>query len=111
MSYRSKNYACWVLCFALFVAHNVYNRKNSLSRKNVDMFSSVFKKIIPDATTPTFQEVGGGNSPSYFVKGIRFSHGIALTITKLIYLYSQGILTPLFAFVFNWNKPESQLVT
>ena len=24
-----------------------------------DLFSSVFKKIIPNNTTPTFQEVGG----------------------------------------------------
>ena len=29
------------------------------SRKKHGVFSSVFKKIIPDNTTPTFQEVGG----------------------------------------------------
>ena len=29
-----------------------------LSRKKCSLFSSVFKKIIPDNTTPTFQEVG-----------------------------------------------------
>ena len=29
------------------------------SRKKCGLFSSVFKKIIPDNTTPTFQEVGG----------------------------------------------------
>ena len=28
-------------------------------RKNSGLFSSVFKKIIPNNTTPTFQEVGG----------------------------------------------------
>ena len=30
-----------------------------LSRKKCGLFSSVFKKIIPGNTTPTFQEVGG----------------------------------------------------
>ena len=29
------------------------------SRKKRGLFSSVFKKIIPNNTTPTFQEVGG----------------------------------------------------
>ena len=29
------------------------------SLKNCGLFSSVFKKIIPNATTPTFLEVGG----------------------------------------------------
>ena len=28
-------------------------------RKNCGLFSSVFKKIIPNDTTPTFLEVGG----------------------------------------------------
>ena len=28
------------------------------SRKNNGLFSAVFKKIIPNNTTPTFQEVG-----------------------------------------------------
>ena len=31
------------------------------SRKKCEFFSSVFMKIIPDNTTPTFQEVGGVN--------------------------------------------------
>ena len=30
-----------------------------LSRKKCGLFSSVSKKIIPNNTTPTFQEVGG----------------------------------------------------
>ena len=30
-----------------------------LSPKKCGLFSSVFKKIIPNKTTPTFQEVGG----------------------------------------------------
>ena len=38
------------------------------------------------------------------------SHGIALTITKLIDFYSQGIFTFLFATIFNSNEPERQLV-
>ena len=29
------------------------------SRKKCGLFSSVFKKIIPKNTTPTFKEVGG----------------------------------------------------
>ena len=29
------------------------------SRKKCSLFCSVFKKIIPNNTTPTFQEVGG----------------------------------------------------
>ena len=29
------------------------------SRKKCGLFSSVFKKIIPNNTTPTFQKVGG----------------------------------------------------
>ena len=29
------------------------------SRKKRSLFSSVLKKIIPNKTTPTFQEVGG----------------------------------------------------
>ena len=33
--------------------------KNISSRKNCGLFSSVFKKIIPNNTTPTFLEVGG----------------------------------------------------
>ena len=33
--------------------------KNITSRKKCGLFSSVFKKIIPNNTTPTAQEVGG----------------------------------------------------
>ena len=62
-----------------------------LSRKKCGLFISVFKKIIPNNTTPTFQ-VGDG---------IENYHGITLTITKLIDFYSQGIFTLLIATVFN----------
>ena len=51
--------------------------------------SSVLKKIISSNTTPIFQEVGGYLHPTHVVDGIRTSHGIALTITKLIDFYSQ----------------------
>ena len=33
--------------------------KNISSRKKCGLFRSVFKNIIPNNTTPTFQEVGG----------------------------------------------------
>ena len=39
------------------------NRARILSLKNVDLFSSVFKKAIPSNTFPTFQEVGGVTQP------------------------------------------------
>ena len=56
--------------FILFAANNVL--KTFCLAKNVDLFSSVFKKIIPDATTPTFQEVGGVTQPLIFVEGNQF---------------------------------------
>ena len=36
------------------------------SRKMCGFISSVFKKIIPNNTTPTFQEVGGVTQPHIF---------------------------------------------
>ena len=33
--------------------------KNISSHKKCGLFSSVYKKIIPNNTTPTFREVGG----------------------------------------------------
>ena len=68
-----------------------------LSRKMCGFISSVFKKIIPYNTTSTFQEVGGVTQPH----GIKISDGIALTITKLLDFFSQGIFTFLFATVFS----------
>ena len=70
-------------------------------RKMYVWLSSVFKKIIPNNTTPTFQKVGGVTKPLTFCRWQRTSHGIALTITKLIDFYSQCILTLLFATAFN----------
>ena len=52
----------YILC--LFVLNN--KKKNISSRKSVDLFSSLFKKIILDVTTPTFQEVGGVTQPLIF---------------------------------------------
>ena len=72
-------------------------------RKKCGLFGSVFRKIIPNYTTPTFQEVGGVTLHSI---SIRTSHGIALTITKLIDFNSQGIFIfclPLFSIEMNQN--------
>ena len=68
---------------------------NHFVAKKCGLFSSVFKIITPNNTTPTFQD------------GIRTSQGIALTITKLIDFYSQGIFyffcLPLFSIEVNPN--------
>ena len=82
----------------------IYSQQCTLiisSHKMGGFFSPVFKKNIPNNTTPTFQEVGGVAQPAYFVDGIRTPHGIALTITKVIDFYSQGNFTFLVATVFN----------
>ena len=34
-------------------------KNHFVAQKDCGLFSSVSKKIIPDNTTPTFQEVGG----------------------------------------------------
>ena len=44
------------LGFALLVENNAYK---SFRRSKCGLFSSAFKKIIHNNTTPTFQEVGG----------------------------------------------------
>ena len=43
------------ICFALFVANNAY--KSFRRAKSVACFVLI-KKLIPNNTTPTFQEVG-----------------------------------------------------
>ena len=46
--------------------------------KKCGLFSSVFKKIIPNNTTHTFLRSGWGNlTPHIFFDGIRTSHGFA----------------------------------
>ena len=67
------------------------------SRKDCGLFSSVFKKIIPNTTTPTFQEMSGVTQPLIFIDSIITSHGIAVNITKLIDFNSQCIFTFLIA--------------
>ena len=42
-------------------------KKHFVEQKKFHLFYSVFKKIIPDATTPTFKEVGGGNSTPHIL--------------------------------------------
>ena len=39
-----------------------------LSHKKCGLFSSVFKKIIPYNTNPTFQELGGVTKPLLFCR-------------------------------------------
>ena len=38
------------------------------SRKKCGLFSSVFKKSIPNNTTPTFQKIGGVTQPLTFCR-------------------------------------------
>ena len=64
-------------------------------RKKCGFFGSVFNKIIPYNSTPSFLSL------SHFVNGMRIYHGIALTFTKLMNFNSQGIFIFLFATVFN----------
>ena len=48
-----------------------------VAQKLHGFFSSAFKKIIRNSTTPTFQEKGGVIRPLYFDDDIITSHGIA----------------------------------
>ena len=73
---------------------------NHFVAQKCGLISPIFKKIIPNNATPTFQGVGGVTQPLIFVDDIRTSHDIALSITNFIVFYSQGIFTVLFATVF-----------
>ena len=102
MSLQEHEICLLSICFDIFVANNVL--KIISSRKNIDLFSSVFMKSIPNNFTPTFQEVGWVAQPLIFCrrhKNFSWSHGIELIITKLIGFYSQCVITLLFATVFN----------
>ena len=80
-----------------------------LSCKKCGWTCSVFKKIIPNNTIPTFQEVGGVTQPLIFCwwhKNLLY----CVNHHKMIDFYSQGIFAFLFATVFNWNEPERQLI-
>ena len=86
------------MCFALFVANNA-------SCKNVACLVLYSRKLFL-ITLPLLFKKRVENS-SHFVNVIRTSHGIALTITKLIDFYSQGIFTffclPPFSIEMNQN--------
>ena len=64
MSLQEHDKCLLSICFALFAA-NIAKKIISL-RKKCGFFSSVFKKIIPNNTNPTFQEVGGVTQPLIF---------------------------------------------
>ena len=57
MSLQEHEKCLWSICFALFVAKKCI--KIISSSKKCGLFSPVFKKIIPNNATPTFQEMGG----------------------------------------------------
>ena len=61
------------------------------SRKKCGLFVSVFKKSPQITLLLLFKKWVDLLNPSHYVYGIRTSHGIALTITKLVDFYSQGI--------------------
>ena len=74
--------------------------KNILSCKNVGLISSVFMKIIPNNTNPTFQELGEVTQPRIFCRRHKNFSWYCVNHHKLIDFYSQGIFTFLFATVF-----------
>ena len=67
-------------------------------REKCGLFSSVFKKIIPNNTTPTFQEV---TLPLTFCRWRENLSWYRVNHHKIDCFYSQGIFTILFATVFN----------
>ena len=73
--------------------------KNISSGKLCCFISSVFKKIIPNYTTPTFQEVGGVTQPRIFCRWHKNFSWNLKTISKVIDFYSQGNFTFVFATV------------
>ena len=84
--------------------------KNISSHKNVDLFSSVFKKIIANNTTITYQEVGEVTQSHIFCQRHKNFSMYHINLHKLIVFYSQGILILLFSTVSSWNGPERQLI-
>ena len=77
----------YMLCF-------IYSKQciKIISSKKCGLFSSVFKKVIPNNTTLTIQEVGWATQSLIFCRCIRTSHGIALTIIKFVDFYSEVFL-------------------
>ena len=86
------------ICFALFVSNNAY--KSIRHAKRVACLVLFSRKLFIITLPLLFKKWVGYLNPSNRVDGISTSHGIALTITQLIDLYSQGIFTILFAIVF-----------
>ena len=72
--------------------------KRNSSRKYVDLFCSVFKKTVPDAGTPYFQEMSGVNRPLIFHQ--KKYHSITLTTTTKLIDFSSFI----------YNKPKHKLI-
>ena len=71
------------------------------SRTMCGLFSSVLKKIIPNNTTPTFQEVGGVTQTHIFCRWHKNFSWYRVKHHKVIDFYPQGNFTFLFATVFN----------
>ena len=67
--------------------------KNHFVGQKISLFSSIFKTIVPNNTTLLSKKRAGQLNPPHFGDGLRHSHGIALTIIKLIDFCSQGIFT------------------
>ena len=88
------------ICFALFLANNVF--KKTFRRAKCLTCQVVHLRKIFLITLPLlFKKWVGQLNPIYFVEGIRIIHGIALTYTKLIDFHSHGIFTLLLTTVFN----------
>ena len=108
MSLQEHKICLFSICFALFIAMNSY--KLFPHTTSVDCLV-LYSKILFLKTLPLlFKRWVGYLNPSHFADGLRTSHGIALTITKLIDFSSQGIITFLFVTVFKRNEPERQLI-
>ena len=81
------------------------------SRKNCGVFSSTFKIIIPNNTTPTFQEVGGVAQPLIFCRWHKIFSWYRINHHQIDWF----LLSKYFYFfvcptVFIWNEPERQLI-
>ena len=77
------------------------HKKSFRRAKSVACFVQYLRKLFLITLPLLIKKWVGQPNPSYFVDGIRTSHGIALTIIKFIHFYSEGVFTFLFATVFN----------
>ena len=60
------------------------------SRKKCGLFSSVSKKIIPNNTTPTFQEVGGHGVTQPLIFGVRTSQKLFVAFPWVVTITGPG---------------------